>query len=134
MHGLNFYTNIALHEVMPGLMALLWLLFTPKSGLRWTEPLRWLIYPALYMIWILARGAVIHRYPYFFADVNKQGYPRTLLTGVWFLATFYVLGLAAVAAGRLRFSARPASVGDAAGVALRGTTKDTRDTKAQLRA
>ena len=106
MHGLMIVTNIALHEVMPPLVLLLWLLFTPKSGLRWSEPLGWLIYPALYMLWILARGAVIHRYPYFFADVDKLGYPRALTTGVWFLGAFYALGLAAVACGRLRLVAR----------------------------
>jgi hypothetical protein len=105
-HGLRFFTNIALHEVMPVLVALLWLLFTPKGGLRWTEPLGWTAYPALYMAWILARGAVIHRYPYFFADVDKLGYPRALDTAAWFLATFYVLGLGAVACGRLRMPAR----------------------------
>jgi hypothetical protein len=106
MHGLAYVTNITLHEVMPPLVFLLWLLFTPKSGLRWNEPLGWIIYPAVYMAWILARGAVVHRYPYFFADVDRQGYPRTLLTGAEFLAAFYLLGLAAVASGRVRPSAR----------------------------
>ena len=106
LHGLAFFTSLALHEVMPALMALLWLVFTPKAGLRWREPLAWTVYPALYMAWILARGAVIHRYPYFFADVDKLGYPRALTTALWFLATFYVLGLAAVACGRLLPMAR----------------------------
>jgi hypothetical protein len=106
MQGLSFYTNIALHEVMPALVLLLWLLFTPKAGLRWDEPLGWIVYPAVYMAWILARGAVMHRYPYFFADVDKLGYPRALLTALWFLAAFYVLGLAAVAVGRLGVPAR----------------------------
>ena len=32
MHGLAYVTNITLHEVMPPLVFLLWLLFTPKSG------------------------------------------------------------------------------------------------------
>jgi len=100
LHGLMVLTSLALHEVLPALVALLWLV-TPKASLRWTEPLRWLVYPALYMAWILTRGAVIHRYPYFFADVDKLGYPRALATAAWFLVTFYVLGLAAVGVGRL---------------------------------
>jgi hypothetical protein len=54
------------------------------------------------MAWTLARGAVLHRYPYFFVDVDKLGYPRVLVTALWFLATFYGLGLGAVAVGRLR--------------------------------
>ena len=40
------------------------------------------------------------------ADVDKLGYPSVLITGLMFLATFYILGLAAVACGRLRLSAR----------------------------
>ena len=75
------------------LVILLWLVFTPKAGLRWSEPLGWAVYPAVYMIWILAHGAAAHRYPYFFADVDKLGYPRALLNGAGFLAAFYLLGL-----------------------------------------
>ncbi|MGZ3312864.1 MAG: Pr6Pr family membrane protein [Caulobacteraceae bacterium] len=100
-HGLYFFTNTSLHEVMPALVVLLWLVFTPKAGLRWSEPLGWAAYPAVYMAWILVRGAVIHHYPYFFADVDKLGYPRALLNGAGFLAAFYLLGLGTVALGRL---------------------------------
>ena len=100
-HGLYFFTNTSLHEVIPVLVILLWLVFTPKADLRWSEPLGWVVYPALYIAWILVRGAVIHHYPYFFADVNKLGYPRALLNGAGFLAAFYILGMAAVALGRL---------------------------------
>jgi hypothetical protein len=105
-HGLAFIANVGVHELLPALVILLWLAFTPKSGLSWRQPLGWLIYPALYMAWTLARGAVIHRYPYFFANAGKLGYPRTLLNGVGFLAAFWVLGLGAVALGRLRWTAR----------------------------
>ena len=99
-HGLQSLANLGLHRVLPTLTVLLWLA-TPKAGLSWREPLAWLAYPAAYMAWILARGATIHRYPYFFADVDKLGYPRALLNGADFLLTFYVLGLAAVAIGRI---------------------------------
>jgi len=102
LHGLMVFTSLALHELLPVLVALLWLLFTPKRDLRWTEPLGWLVYPALYVAWTLARGAVIHRYPYFFANVDQLGYPRALATAFSFLATFYVFGLAAVACGRIK--------------------------------
>lgn len=100
-HGLYFFTNTSLHEVMPVLVVLLWLAFTPKRALGWREPLAWLVYPAIYIAWILARGAVVHRYPYFFADVDKLGYPHALLNGAGFLAAFYGLGLGAVGLGRL---------------------------------
>lgn len=100
-HGLALIANTGVHQVLPALVILLWLLFTPKAGLGWGEPLSWLIYPAAFMAWTLARGAAIHRYPYFFADADKLGYPRVLTNGALFLLAFYVLGLLAVAAGRV---------------------------------
>src|ERR1700744_6166090 len=100
-HGLRVISNIGVHEALPALVILLWLV-TPKAGLRWRQPPAWLIYPAVYIAWILAHGAVVHTYPYFFADVNKLGYPRALLNGGAFLAAFYLLGLGAVAIGRIR--------------------------------
>ncbi len=100
-HGLAFVANLGLHQALPALFILLWLVFTPKRGLTWGEPLVWLTYPAAYVAWTLARGAAIHHYPYFFADAGKLGYPRALLNGAGFLAAFWLLGLAAVGMGRL---------------------------------
>jgi hypothetical protein len=100
-HGLAFIANLGLHDVLPILVIVLWLAFTPKRGLTWREPLAWLIYPAAYIAWTLVRGAMIHRYPYFFADVNKLGYPHALANGAAFLVVFWLLGLAAVGLGRL---------------------------------
>jgi hypothetical protein len=105
-HGLAFIADTGLHYVLPGLVILLWLAFTPKRGLTWRQPLAWLIYPAAYIAWTLARGAAIHHYPYFFGDADKLGYPRALLNGAGFLAAFWLLGIGAVALGRLGLGAR----------------------------
>jgi hypothetical protein len=101
-NGLDYLANLGLHVVLPALVILLWLVFTPKRGLSLRQPLAWLIYPAAYIAWTLARGAAIHHYPYFFADADKLGYPRALLNGAGFLAAFWVLGLGAVGSGRIR--------------------------------
>jgi hypothetical protein len=103
-HGLAWIADEGLHHVLPALVILLWLAFTRKVGLTWRQPLAWLIYPAAYIAWTLVRGAAIHHYPYFFADVDKLGYPRALLNGAGFLAAFWLLGLGAVAVGRLRLA------------------------------
>ena len=105
-HGLAFLANLGLHQLLPALTILLWLAFTPKRGLNWRQPLAWLAYPAAYIAWTLLRGVAIHHYPYFFADVSKLGYPRTLLNGAAFLFAFWLLGLGAVAVGRLPAMAR----------------------------
>jgi hypothetical protein len=99
-HGLARVANLGLHQVLPTLVLLLWVLFTPKAGLSWRAPLVWLAYPAVYIAWLLALGAARHRYPYFFADAATLGYPRALLNGAAFLSVFYLLGLATVLLGR----------------------------------
>jgi hypothetical protein len=106
-HGLDFLANVGLHQALPALVLVLWAGFTPKAALRWRQPLVWTLYPAAYIAWTLARGAVLHRYPYFFADADKLGYPRTLLNGAGFMAVFYLLGMGAVAAGRIRARGGP---------------------------
>jgi hypothetical protein len=100
-HGLSLLADTGLHAIAPALFILIWLLWTPKSRLRWSEPAAWLIYPALYTAYILLRGALFHLYPYFFVDVDTLGYARALLNGVLFLAGFWLLGLGAVALGRM---------------------------------
>jgi hypothetical protein len=100
-HGLSAVANIGVHQLLPTMAVALWLFFTPKAALKWRQPLAWVGYPAGYIAWILARGAIEHRYPYFFADVDKLGYPRALQNGAAFLLVFYVLGLLAVAVGRV---------------------------------
>jgi hypothetical protein len=99
-HGLALVADLGLHQVLPTLVILLWVLFTPKAGLSWRAPLVWLAYPAVYIAWLLALGAVRHHYPYFFADVAALGYPRALVNGAAFLSVFYLLGLATVLLGR----------------------------------
>jgi len=91
--GLQLAADIALHDLMPILFVLYWLLFVPKGTLRWRQPISWLIYPAVYVAYSLARGAVTGKYLYPFADVTALGYPRVLLNTAMLLAGFFALGL-----------------------------------------
>ena len=79
-------------------------LHAERRVLRWSEPIGWLVLAAAFATasgpW--PDGAVIHHYPYFFADADRLGYLRALMNGaVAFLMVFYLLGLGAVAMGRL---------------------------------
>jgi hypothetical protein len=99
--GLHVVADVGLHEATPVLFVLYWLLFTPKAELKWRQPVGWLIYPLAYIAYTLARGAMIRRYPYPFADVAALGYPKALANAVLFVAAFLLLGLITVAWGRL---------------------------------
>lgn len=95
--GLAVPVDIGLHRVVPLLFALYWLLFVPKGRLAWRDPLPWLIFPALYVVYSLVYGALTGRYLYPFSNVPVLGYPRALGNAAVILAAFYALGLLLVA-------------------------------------
>jgi hypothetical protein len=70
--------DVILHDLVPVMYVVFWLFFVPKSGLRWKDILWWLIFPVIYLAWVLVRGALIGRYPYPFIDAGALGYARVL--------------------------------------------------------
>lgn len=76
--GLHWWSDQGLHTAVPMLFDLYWLIFAPKSGLRWPDAGRWMFYPSLYAAYALARGALDGWYPYPFIDVDQLGYPAVL--------------------------------------------------------
>ena len=101
------WADFGLHELTPVLYLAYWLMFVRKDRLTWRQPAVWLIYPAAYIAYTLARGALIHRYPYYFANAGALGYPRALFNGALFLLGFWLLGLGAVALGRVKRLSAP---------------------------
>ncbi len=98
--GAQWVADVLLHAVMPAGYVLYWLLFAPRTGLRWKDAVNWLLYPAVYLVYILARGAMSGLYPYPFVDVNALGYGGVLARAVAFLLFFLAMGLLVVAVGR----------------------------------
>ncbi|MFN7165085.1 MAG: Pr6Pr family membrane protein [Hyphomonas sp.] len=68
-----------LHTATPVLVALGWLVFDKKDGLRFRALPLFLIYPVGYTLYALARGAGDGFYPYPFIDVSGIGYPKAFL-------------------------------------------------------
>lgn len=89
--GLQFPVDELLHSVIPVLFILYWLLFVPKQALKWKEIFRWMIYPALYCIFILIRGAIAGFYPYPFIDVNQLGYTKVVYNTGAMVLVFLVI-------------------------------------------
>ncbi len=99
--GLFRLADGLLHDVTPVLYVLWWLLFAPKSGLHWSAPIKWLVYPLGYFLMSLVAGAYTGRYLYPFGDVAAHGLAPVLRNGALILVLYLGLGLAAVAIGRL---------------------------------
>ena len=65
------WVNIVLHYVMPLAVILDWVLAPPKRVPSFRRSLLWLVFPTLYLVYTLARGAVAGWYPYPF--LNPSG-------------------------------------------------------------
>ncbi len=100
--GLHRLADQILHYVTPLLFVSWWLVCAPKSGLRFADALKWLLYPLAYFAFSLLLGAASGRYLYPFADTGAHGLATVLRNGVLLLGLFLGLGVVAVAAGRLR--------------------------------
>jgi hypothetical protein len=96
-HGLQLLADIALHDAVPFLYTFYWLTFVPKGSLRWSDPAWWLVYPVLYFVYSMLRGATFGIYLYPFFDAAKLGFFQVLLNGIAFLAGFSGLGVALMA-------------------------------------
>lgn len=68
------WVNAILHYLMPVAVTLDWLLDPPRVRL---EPARtvvlWMAFPLLYILYTLARGAIVDWYPYLFVNPHRSG-------------------------------------------------------------
>lgn len=83
-----------LHDVVPVLAVLVWIVFAPKGRLSFRDVPVWLVYPSAFLGWSLARGSLDGWYPYPFLDIGKLGLAVVLRNALVVTALF--LGLAAL--------------------------------------
>ena len=89
--GLQFITDISLHTVLPILYLLDWILYAPKRTLRYAHIPYWLIYPTIYGVYTIIRGALSGIYPYPFLNVSELGLFGVFINMIGFLM-LYVIG------------------------------------------
>ncbi len=91
--GFQALIDELLHTVIPVLFILFWIFFVPKAGLKSKDILPWLLYPFLYVIYILIRGAFTGLYPYPFIDVVQLGYSKVLFNSGMLVIVFVLFSL-----------------------------------------
>lgn len=91
--GLQLIADVALHDVMPVLFLVFWWVAVPKSKFHWTNVLRWLAYPAGYLLCILVLAIFTGFYPYPYIDVGTLGYGRVLVNVACILLGFSLIAL-----------------------------------------
>lgn len=67
------WVNIVVHYIMPLVVVLDWLYEPPRSPLNGRQIGFILIYPSVYLVYTLSRGAALGWYPYPFLNPSKAG-------------------------------------------------------------
>jgi len=76
------WVNFVLHYLFPIVMLLDWVLIPPKKLPTLRQSSLWLIYPVLYVVYSLIRGAVTGWYPYPFLSVSSLGLWQVILNSI----------------------------------------------------
>jgi hypothetical protein len=82
-----------LHSVNPILVLIFWFLYEKKDSICWNLLPYWLLYPLIYLVYILTRGHLSGSYPYPFVNVTELGMKQVLVNSFFLLLVF--LGLSA---------------------------------------
>ncbi|QIL39353.1 hypothetical protein G7074_08735 [Pedobacter sp. HDW13] len=98
--GWHSLSNELLHVINPLLFLIYWIAFVDKTKLEYKQTIGWLVYPLLYVIFIVIRGYLISQYPYPFINVAKIGYPKAILNTIIILVVFWILSLIFVFTGK----------------------------------
>ena len=93
LDGIHQLGNQLVHTVVPLLAVIGWLIFGPRGQTSRRIACLSALYPFCWLIFTLARGAVISWYPYPFIDVTQLGYGKTILNCFW--VSLLLFGLAA---------------------------------------
>lgn len=99
--GLQWLADVLLHYAVPVLYLLWWVFGNAHGRLVWSDALRWLLFPLVYLVWIFVRGNWLHVYPYPFIDLDTLGLAAVLRNGVLVCALFVILGSVLVGIDRL---------------------------------
>lgn len=97
------------HGILPVLFVLDWVLFYRRGTTKWTYPLLSILPPAIYVVYILIRAAILDAtgrtaavvYPYYFLNLDNLGWGGFLSWMGGLLIAFLALGYALCALDHL---------------------------------
>ncbi|GAA3139557.1 Pr6Pr family membrane protein [Kribbella aluminosa] len=95
LHGWAEVANFLLHTTAPVVGVLGWLLFGPRGTIDWRIVGWSVVYPLLWLVFTLIRGAFVGFYPYPFVNVDEHGYGRVLLNCLLVAVLFLALAAGA---------------------------------------
>lgn len=99
--GLQMIVDELLHTIIPIMVIIYWYLYESRASLSFNQIPKWLIYPLVYLIYILLRGHFSDFYPYPFVDVAKLGLSKVLINSILLVALFGGISAIFNAIGRI---------------------------------
>lgn len=98
--GAQMIVDELLHTIIPIGVIVFWYLYEDKSLVSYRQIPRWLIYPLLYLIYILIRGNVSNFYPYPFVDVGKLGISKVITNSIGLMVLIIVISASFISIGK----------------------------------
>jgi hypothetical protein len=106
--NIGWLVDAMLYLIIPAGYLVFWLACVRKTGLRWYDPLLWLIYPLFYLGFVLVRGKMSGFYPYPFIDAKTLGYAGVAANTAGLLIVCAAIGMCLVLIGWWLARRRPA--------------------------
>lgn len=85
------WANDVLHYIFPVVVIADWFIVIPHIRIPYKKGLLWTIYPLIYLVYTLLRGAITHWYPYTFINPIVHGYAGVVRTSAAILIATLVL-------------------------------------------
>ncbi len=98
--GLQLLVDNLLHSLTPLLALIYWFIYVSTKEISWKQIALWLLYPFLYLIYVMIRGSFSNFYPYFFIDISKLGYSKALTNAMYVTAAFFLISLLLIWIGK----------------------------------
>ncbi len=86
--GIQMIVDELLHSIIPILVIVCWYLRGQKMAVTYQQIPQWLIYPLIYLVYILIRGHFSNFYPYSFVDVARLGLSKVLTNSAGLIVLF----------------------------------------------
>lgn len=99
LHGIHLIT----HYIIPGGYLIDWFI-TVRGEYRWTDSLRWTIYPLIYGLFSLLYGRIVGDYAYPFLDIEELSRPQLAMNFILGVSAFFILSMLFIGLQKVRES------------------------------
>lgn len=104
--GLQFIVDELLHTIIPIYMLGYWFFNVKKLDLNPKAVFNWLLYPLIYIVYIMVRGSFSNYYPYPFLNVSEIGFEKAIVNTAVILAFSIILLIALLFLGKIAIKVR----------------------------